>query len=238
MAVSEADGDQDSEQQLINRADRRGGEIGVERVNDPEIMHELVTREIGQAKYEICSTLPAGPYPVEVLRSSWDTDVSLLRAGVAGAVIYQADAVRTPDVLRYLTDFVAAGAKVRVTHRVTHRTVIIDRRLVLVAVHNDTMTVPFLFIREPALVHNFREQFAATWRSAHSVGVGPEDSLADESVREILAILSSGVTDDVAARQLGVSARTVRRRMAAVLDLLGASSRFEAGAKAVQSGWL
>ena len=238
MTVSETDGQEDFEQQLINRADRRGGEVGVERINDPAVMRKLVAHEISHAKHEICSTLPAGPYPVEVLRSSWEADVSLLNAGVMGAIIYQADAVRTPEVLRYLTEFAAAGAKVRVAHRVTHRTVIIDRRLVLVAVHNDTMKVPFLLIKEPALVHNFRDQFAATWRSAHSVGVGPEDSLADETVREILAILSSGVTDDVAARQLGVSARTVRRRMAAVLDLLGASSRFEAGAKAVQSGWL
>ena len=238
MAVPETDGPEESEEQLIIRADRRGGQVGVERINDPAVMRTVIAQEIGQAKHEVCSTLPAGPYPVEVLRSSWDSDVNLLRGGLTGAVIYQADAVRTPEVLRYLTEFAAAGAKVRVAARVTHRTVIIDRRLVVVAVHQDTMKVPFLLVREPALVHNFRDQFAATWRSAHSVGVGPEDSLADESVREILAILSSGVTDDVAARQLGVSARTVRRRMAAVLDLLGASSRFEAGAKAVQSGWL
>lgn len=57
-------------------------------------------------------------------------------------------------------------------------------------------------------------------------------------MREILAVLNCGVTDELAAKQLGVSPRTIRRRVAAVLDLLGATSRFEAGAKAVQAGWL
>jgi len=88
------------------------------------------------------------------------------------------------------------------------------------------------------LVRGFFEQFAAIWRDAHSVGVGPEDSLDETLIREILEILKTGVTDEVAARQLKVSARTIRRRMAAVLDLLGASSRFEAGVKAAQTGWL
>jgi DNA-binding CsgD family transcriptional regulator len=141
-------------------------------------------------------------------------------------------------MLQYLSEFAAAGARVRVAARVTHRTVIVDRKIVFVGVVADSLGLPMLLVREPALVRNFCSEFAALWRSSHSVGVGPEDSLADESVREILAMLGSGVTDDVAAKQLGISPRTVRRRVAAVLDLLGASSRFEAGAKAVQAGWL
>jgi hypothetical protein len=41
-----------------------------------------------------------------------------------------------------------------------------------------------------------------------------------------------------AGRYLGVSARTVRRQMAALMERLGAASRFEAGLKAAQHGWL
>jgi hypothetical protein len=228
----------ESERQLIERASRSAAGVGVERIDDVATMRAQVAQLEATTRREVCSTLPAGPYPLSMLMSSWEPDIALLDAGVSIPVIYQADAARAPDVLRYLTDFAAAGAKVRVARRVTHRTIIVDRQTVVVAVHPDSMGVPFLIVREPALVHNFREQFAALWKSAYSVGVKPEDSLADESVREILAILKSGVTDEVAARQLGVSDRTIRRRVAAVLDLLGASSRFEAGAKAVESGWI
>ncbi|MDJ0386171.1 hypothetical protein [Streptomyces sp. G-G2] len=46
------------------------------------------------------------------------------------------------------------------------------------------------------------------------------------------------MTDEAAARRLGVSQRSVRRRMSALMERLHASSRFEAGLKAAQQGWL
>lgn len=56
--------------------------------------------------------------------------------------------------------------------------------------------------------------------------------------RELLRILSRGMTDQAAAHQLGVSLSTVRRSMAALMERLGARSRFEAGLRAAQRGWL
>ena len=201
-------------------------------------MQRVVDTVVFGAASEICSMLPAGPYSLTVMRSSWDGDVALLRRGVRIAAIYQAESARSPDMLRYLAEFAAEGAQVRVTRRVTHRTMIADGATAVVAVEPDTLRLPYLLVRERALVRNIRAEFAALWRRAHSVGVGAEDTLADETVREILEILKSGVTDDVAARSLGVSTRTIRRRVSAVMDLLGASSRFEAGVRAAEAGWL
>jgi len=226
----------ETERLLIDRAER--GSVGVERFDDRDDVIALIEQTTARVKRELCSTLPAGPYPLSMLMNSWDTDTAMIKRGISMPVIYQSDAARKPEVLHYLADFVAAGAKVRVAPRVPHRTILVDRETVLVAVREDSLGVPFLLVREPAMVRNFCAQFAMTWRRAHPVGVGPEDSLADETVREILAVLRTGVTDEVAARQLHVSARTIRRRVAAVLDLLGASSRFDAGVKAVEAGWL
>ena len=225
-----------AEAALIARAGSR--DIDVARVEDRSTVRELMARMALDTRYEVCSTLPSGPYTVEHLRSSWALDVGVLRRGVAIQVIYQADAARDPAVLRYLTEFAAEGAQVRVTARVRHRTIIVDRSVAVVGVEQDSLHGPYLLVREPAMVLSFRAQFAGLWKSAHSVGVGPEDSLGSETVRETLEILKSGVTDEVAARRLGVSVRTVRRRVAAVLELLGAASRFEAGVKAVEAGWL
>jgi len=230
-------GPMDSDRRLFEQLQSASG-VDVERIEDLRTVHRIVDDLVSGAKREACSTLPAGPYPIEMLRSSWDKDLQVLRSGVAVPVIYQADAARRPDVLRYLSEFAAAGAQVRVARRVTHRTIIVDRRIAVVAVRQDSLRPPFLVVREPVLVRTMCEQFGATWRSAHSVGVRAEDSLDVVGVAEILQVLSQGLTDDVAARHLGCSARTVRRRVAAVLDLLGASSRFEAGAKAVKAGWL
>lgn len=46
------------------------------------------------------------------------------------------------------------------------------------------------------------------------------------------------MTDENAGKRLGISLRTVRRQMASLMERLNASSRFEAGLKAAQSGWL
>lgn len=226
----------ETERLLIDRAQR--GAVGVERFDDRGEVIALIEQTTAGVKRELCSTLPAGPYPLSMLMNSWDSDTAMINRGISMPVIYQSDAARKPEVLRYLADFVAAGAKVRVAPRVPHRTILVDRETVLVAVREDSLGVPFLLVREPAMVRNFCAQFATSWRRAHPVGVGPEDSLADETVREILGVLRTGVTDEVAARQLNVSARTIRRRVAAVLDLLGASSRFDAGVKAVEAGWV
>ncbi|MFI0718080.1 hypothetical protein [Streptomyces sp. NPDC021224] len=56
----------------------------------------------------------------------------------------------------------------------------------------------------------------------------PGDRPADPDAR-LLGLLLAGLTDAASARQLGVSQRTVQRRVAALLASLGASTRFQAG---------
>lgn len=46
------------------------------------------------------------------------------------------------------------------------------------------------------------------------------------------------MTDETAGKRLGLSLRTVRRQMAGLMERLDATSRFEAGLKAAQRGWL
>ena len=56
--------------------------------------------------------------------------------------------------------------------------------------------------------------------------------------RLLLSQLAGGAKDEQIARAMGLSVRTVRRRVADLLDELGVSSRFQAGAEAVRRGWL
>jgi DNA-binding NarL/FixJ family response regulator len=56
--------------------------------------------------------------------------------------------------------------------------------------------------------------------------------------RELLRLLGTGLTDDTAGQRLGISSRTVQRHMASIMERLNATSRFEAGIKAAQQGWL
>ncbi len=50
--------------------------------------------------------------------------------------------------------------------------------------------------------------------------------------------MSTGATDHAIARELGVSERTVHRRVARLQALLGAQSRFQLGVLAADKNWL
>ena len=64
-----------------------------------------------------------------------------------------------------------------------------------------------------------------------------DDSLTGPQ-RHVLRLLSSGMSDEAIARASGMSVRTVRRHVTAILEQLGASSRFAAGAMASRRGWI
>nr|QLG04854.1 Hypothetical protein [Streptomyces sp.] len=59
-----------------------------------------------------------------------------------------------------------------------------------------------------------------------------------EDRRQVLGHLRDGHTDRVAAQKMGISYRTYRRRVAEILEGLGAESRFQAGVRASELGLL
>ena len=90
----------------------------------------------------------------------------------------------------------------------------------------------------PVLVGGVYSLFTAAWEAAIDLGVclrGEVPELAAED-REILRALGAGLTDEAAARRLGTSLRTYRRRVAELMAALEAGSRFQAGARAGELG--
>jgi DNA-binding NarL/FixJ family response regulator len=96
-------------------------------------------------------------------------------------------------------------------------------------------------VREPGLVDQLTALFELVWTDALPLGAPtPEEAAAELSPidRHLLRLLADGLTDDAAGKRMGISARTVRRIMADLMDRLGAESRFEAGVQAARRGWL
>jgi DNA-binding NarL/FixJ family response regulator len=101
-------------------------------------------------------------------------------------------------------------------------------------------------VRRSRLCDALRELFEAHWAQAVPVfsGTGgtttaneghPDLLPAD---RSLLHLLNAGLKDEAILRQLGISERTLRRRINELTARLGATSRFQAGAQAVRRGWL
>ncbi|MFF4830294.1 DNA-binding response regulator [Streptomyces sp. NPDC001315] len=90
----------------------------------------------------------------------------------------------------------------------------------------------------PVLVGGAYALFEAAWEAAADLEVflGSDRPRLDAHARTVLRALGSGVTDEAAARELGMSLRTYRRRVAELLVALGADSRFQAGIRAGELG--
>lgn len=96
---------------------------------------------------------------------------------------------------------------------------------------------PRVLVRQRALVEAATLLFEELWRRAVPLA-GFERGQHGAERTLLLEQLAAGAQDEQIARRMGISLRTVRRRVAAVMDELDAHSRFEAGVEAVRRGWL
>jgi DNA-binding CsgD family transcriptional regulator len=165
-----------------------------------------------------------------------------LRRGVRYRVLVPDSARTAPVLAPRLGTLALAGADTRTVPAVPTDALVIDGSVVVLPVDRTAGGRSFgtAVFRLPSVVTTTTELFERVWRSA--VPMNPTDmpEAAELSARdrELLSLLSSGSTDESAAARLGVSVRTVRRAVADLMNRLGARSRFQAGVKAADRGWL
>ncbi|GAA3109294.1 hypothetical protein GCM10010530_35770 [Kribbella aluminosa] len=85
--------------------------------------------------------------------------------------------------------------------------------------------------------------FETVWNRASplsvtdSDGLRPEEALSSED-RHLLSLLVAGLTDDAAGARLGISRRTVARRVQQLMEQTHSRSRLQLGWHARDRGWL
>ncbi|WP_020661506.1 helix-turn-helix transcriptional regulator [Amycolatopsis benzoatilytica] len=181
-----------------------------------------------------------------------------LRAGVPCRALFP-DSARLSGTVRALA---LAGAQVRTDTEVPMDALVLDRRSVVLPAERPGTGIgseapgggapgagrspgshSIAAFRLPGMVTATAGLFERAWRSAVPLGTSDLPERADDQMltareRDLLVLLCSGTTDESAAVQLGISVRTVGRMVADIMNRLGARSRFQAGAKAVDRGWL
>ncbi|GAA2120086.1 helix-turn-helix transcriptional regulator [Actinomadura alba] len=140
---------------------------------------------------------------------------------------------------RHLAGLAGRGVRVRIcAAALAHETIIIDRRIAILAGPPVRGVRDYTIVRSPDVLNGVISLFWATWEAATELAAvlaaGP--IALDEQDRRILRTLGEGLKDETAARRLGLSLRTYRRRVAELMAALGATSRFQAGARARELG--
>lgn len=139
----------------------------------------------------------------------------------------------------HLSELVGKGALVRIAATaLPHETIIIDRRFAILAGLNAPGGREYTVTTAPTLVGGVYALFEAAWETATDLKpfLRGEQPQLDAESRTVLRALGSGATDETAARELGMSVRTYRRRVAELLNALDAGSRFQAGMRAGELG--
>ncbi|KAB8162898.1 DNA-binding response regulator [Streptomyces sp. 3MP-14] len=127
------------------------------------------------------------------------------------------------------------GTVVRISQApLPQETIVIDRRVMILAGPASPAGREYTVTTSPVLVDGVHALFSALWDTARDLDsyLGDDVPHLDAAGRQVLDALASGLTDAAAARRLGVSLRTYRRRVAELMAALDADSRFQAGLRA------
>nr|AGZ94386.1 erythropoiesis-stimulating protein [Streptomyces sp. 31A4] len=216
------------------------GNSGLEQLDELASVRAKLVELAGQAQTELLSFTPGGAQSQESLDASRPLDEKSLASGIRIRTLYL-DSVRndraTTEYVRWLAGL---GGEIRTIPTLPIRMLVVDRSVALLPKDPNNSRAGAVIVRAPGVLAALVHLFEAVWQQAQPLdGVQPcppDEPTAQEL--ELLKLLELGSTDEVAARKLGVSLRTVRRMMADIMGRLGARSRFEAGVLATRAGWI
>ncbi|MFJ1967527.1 DNA-binding response regulator [Streptomyces sp. NPDC087903] len=148
-------------------------------------------------------------------------------------------ALAEEDTRAHLRLVRSKGALVRISGSpLPHETILIDRRVMILAGPENATGREYTVTTSRTLVDGVHSLFSTIWDNSVDLDTYLRSDVPhlDADGRVILEALGSGLTDESAARRLGVSLRTYRRRVAELMATLEAGSRFQAGLRAGELG--
>jgi DNA-binding CsgD family transcriptional regulator len=159
---------------------------------------------------------------------------ALREGGRASRAIYPVRAMG--DDPQALAARAAVGEQIRLLPELPTRLLVIGDSHVVLPEPLGYADMPLAVVRQRSVVEAMANWFDLLWERAAVPGAG--DAGRRDLRRFLLQQLAEGEHDEQIARRLGISLRTVRRRVADLMSELGADSRFQAGVEAARRGWI
>lgn len=213
--------------------DRMRPESLVEVVTGPAMVAARFAQVCSGAKFSI-KGLDKPPYAVP--REQSDPQMhDLAQAGVVVRTIYSTESWQDPTDHDNLALSASPDEESRAHPAVPMKLIIVDNTVAIMPLTQGEGIDSVLFVHGRALVEALDALFEALWVQAVPLSSIPPEGVDD---RLLFNLLASGMKDETIARQLGVSARTIGRRMSEAMSRLGARTRFQAGVLATRLGEL
>jgi sugar-specific transcriptional regulator TrmB/DNA-binding CsgD family transcriptional regulator len=210
----------------------------IEVIADREVIFQRFIRLLAAADTEVLM-FDKPPY-VGPLENPFEMEA--LERGVSWRAIYAPDGLY-PDRMEQIRRWQHSGEKARVHPEIPVKLAIMDRKTALMQMTAGHGSEDMAILIHPcALLDALTLLFDSFWRRAVPlswnlpglVGGGPRPAAENE---DLLRLLAAGFKDEAIARQLGVSTRTIGRRLADVMRDNGVSTRFQLGILLARQGW-
>lgn len=230
-------------QEYYRRVDAADPSHLVEVVIGREAVFERF-QQIQQTSRHQIRVIDKPPYAASDPELNISNERELLRRGVVWRVIYDAAGLESfhrldGDVRTTMT----AGEHARVLSDAPIKLLIADDRLGMLPLQIAPQTInSVVVVHRSALLEALSALFEQLWCQALPLGSFGEAPVPTteptETERQLLSLLTAGLTDERIAEHMGVSLRTMQRRLRELLERLGATTRFQAGIRATMQGWI
>lgn len=197
--------------------------------------------QLGAAR-EVCALVTERPIAVSGAEN--DAEETATARGVAYRVVLEAAVLEQPGAMAALAAVLRRDEQIRVAATVPTKLVMADGEVAMVPLSAGDTEPAAVIVRGSGLLGALAALFEASWRTAVPLRVSGEDEVATVATGptpldlQVLSLLLAGLTDRAIASQLNLGLRTVQRRVSALLDLAGVSTRIQLGWAAYERGWV
>ncbi|WP_042457885.1 helix-turn-helix transcriptional regulator [Streptacidiphilus jiangxiensis] len=207
---------------------------GLDQIRDRLV---ALTRDV---RTEVLAFAPGGAQTEENMKASQPLNRELLDRGVTMRTLYLDSVRNSPATVAHAVWLVEHGAEVRTVPSLPTRLIIVDRSTAVIPVDSEDSSAGAMVLTGQGTLTALCALFESMWAGSRPIG---EPSTRDgqgltPQEAGALQLLADGHTDELIAKRLGVSPRTARRIAGDLMERLNARSRFQAGVRAVQKGWL
>ncbi|MFB7378121.1 winged helix-turn-helix transcriptional regulator [Kitasatospora purpeofusca] len=190
------------------------------------------------------------PYLADGVEPQYDLQLELMARGVTYRTVYDSRSLEEPGQFERVERLARAGERARVVDRVPLKMLITDRSsgLLPLGARDPREGGPreggpreggpreSVALEPSPLLDGLLALFESLWVRGTPLWSSPREAGLDTVGRRMLGYAIAGCTDAAIARRTGLSKRTVERRMRALMDALGARTRFQAGLQASRRG--
>lgn len=165
-----------------------------------------------------------------------------LRRGVRYCVVVEQGLLERPGFYAAAQEAAQYGETIRATGRLPLRLIVVDRELALIPLASEgrPSVTGALLVHPSGLLDALVALFEHVWQGASSLSAqaGTTADQVDLLDRQVLDLLLAGLTDQAVGKQLGISLRTVQRRVHALMDRASVTTRIQLGREVERRGWL